>query len=47
MNKELQRESLYRHRSERLIDRIMVRIEKKHVEDLRVKLQSIESRAHG
>ncbi len=31
MNKEVARESVYRHRSERLIDRILLRVEKVHL----------------
>ena len=44
MNKQLARESVYRHRSERLIDRILMRVETKQVEDLKTKLKEIESR---
>jgi hypothetical protein len=44
MNKQIARESVYRHRSERLIDRILMRVEKKQVEELKAKLQDIERR---
>jgi hypothetical protein len=35
---------VYRHRSERLIDRILMRVETKQVEDLKTKLREIERR---
>lgn len=49
---ELKRESVYRHRSERLIDRVLLRVEKvtihlilqKQVDELKEKLQAIEKR---
>jgi hypothetical protein len=43
MNK-LARESMFRNRSERLIDRVLMRVEHKEVEELKQKLADIEKR---